>query len=264
MHQRYFVRQFAEEIYDKILSDPNRKTFLDVGCNTGEQSMMFLESHPRVQYVGIDREKCATERGAELFPQATYFNVDIEQDDLDEKLSEIEEELDIEGFDVINVSMVLLHVKRPRVLIDALCDHLSDNGKLIILDIDDGLNIAYPDQAGDFRKAIDVCYETKYSGYRHSGRQIYEFLSKQNLDNIVLEKAGMSTVGMSRIDKGHFFDIYFWFVLDDLRKMHAENPDNKLVQNRLEWMEGAYKQMRMNFKERGFFFNLGFMIYTAG
>jgi SAM-dependent methyltransferase len=235
-----------------------------VGCNTGEQSMMFLESHPHVQYVGIDREKCATERGAELFPQATYFNVDIEQDDLDEKLSEIEEELDIEGFDVINVSMVLLHVKRPRVLIDALCDHLSDNGKLIILDIDDGLNIAYPDQTGDFRKAIDVCYETKYSGYRHSGRQIYEFLSKQNLDNIVLEKAGMSTVGMSRIDKGHFFDIYFWFVLDDLRKMHAENPDNKLVQNRLEWMEGAYKQMRMNFKERGFFFNLGFMIYTAG
>jgi hypothetical protein len=124
--------------------------------------------------------------------------------------------------------------------------------------------VAYPDKEGDFKKAIDICFETEYSGYRHSGRQIYEFLSKQNLDNIVLEKAGMSTVGMSRNDKGHFFDIYFWFVLDDLRKMHAENPKNNLVKHRLDWMEANYKQMRMNFKERGFFFNLGFMIYTAG
>ncbi len=263
-HQRKFVYEFAREAYDRILSDPSRTTFLDVGCNTGEQSMMFLEPYPHVKYVGIDREKSATERGAELFPHATYFNVDMEQDDLDERLSEIEEELDIDGFDIINVSMVLLHLKRPRVLIDALCDHLSDNGKLIILDIDDGLNIAYPDLEGDFRKAIDICFETKYSGYRHSGRQIYEFLSNANLDPIVLEKAGMSTVGMSRADKGHFFDIYFWFVLDDLRKMHAENPHNKLVKNRLDWMEAAYKQMRMKFRERGFFFNLGFMIYTAG
>ena len=263
-HQRYFVYNFAKETYDKILSDKSRTTFLDIGCNTGEQSMMFLENYPHVKYIGIDREKRAIERGAELFPGATYFNVDTEKEDLDVRLSEIEEELDIDGFDVINVSMVLLHLKRPRVLIDALCDHLSDNGKLIILDIDDGLNVAYPDKEGDFKKAIDICFETEYSGYRHSGRQIYEFLSKQNLDNIVLEKAGMSTVGMSRNDKGHFFDIYFWFVLDDLRKMHAENPKNNLVKHRLDWMEANYKQMRMNFKERGFFFNLGFMIYTAG
>ncbi len=262
--QHDFVYRFAKDAYDKILSVPQNGSFLDVGCNTGEQSKMFLEDHPNItHYIGIDREAAALEKASQTFPDGHFYRVDCERDELDDALSKIERELSLDGFDIINVSMMLLHTKKPQFLIDTLCDHLADGGQLVILDIDDGLNIAYPDPDGIFRKAVDLCFETEFSGFRHSGRQIYELLSEQDFEKIELHRAGLSTVGMSRSEKGYFFDIYFWFILDDLRKMHADKPKNRVIKAQLDWMEEHYKQMRMTFRERGFFFNLGFMLYSA-
>ena len=66
-------------------------------------------------------------------------------------------------------------MKEPGVLLDTLSGHLAEGGRIVILDIDDGLNIAYPDPDGHFSKAVDICAETGYSGYRKSGRQICPF-----------------------------------------------------------------------------------------
>lgn len=146
---------------------------------------------------------------------------------------------------------------------DVLASHLSENGQIIVFDIDDGFNIAYPDEKKLFKKAIDMCFETEYSGYRHCGRTIYKLLNDMCLNDICLHKVGLSTVGMSRSEKERFFDIYFWFILDDLRKMNSEQPLNMLIKTDLEWIEENYKEMRMEFKKKDFFFSLGFMIYTA-
>ena len=159
--------------------------------------------------------------------------------------------------------MLLLHTKNPAILIDVLSSHLSENGKLIILDIDDGFNIAYPDPQGMFDKAIQLCFKTEYSGFRHSGRAINKFLSDTELNNIKLHKIGLSSIGMSRKEKDEFFDIYFWFVLDDLQKMSEENPNDKILALDYKWMKNNYAKMKNQFKSRGFFFNLGFVLYSA-
>ena len=84
------------------------------------------------------------------------------------------------------------------------------------------------------------------------------------LSDIRLHKTGLSTVGMSRREKESFFDIYFWIILDDLRKMHASLPDSALIKSDLEWIEENYDEMRMIFKKKSFFFRLGFMLFSAG
>ena len=262
--QHNFIYEFAHEYYDEFISNYENATFLDVGCNTGKQAMMFVDGRKEIdKYIGIDREIAAIERGKELFPNAYFYVGNCVSDEFDDLLYRIEEELDIDGFDIINLSMVLLHIKEPHILLDTLRSHLNEGGRIIILDIDDGLSIAYPDPDEMFKKAVDICAQTGYSGFRQSGRQIAELLYDVEMEHIELHKQGMSTIGMSREKRAAFFDLFFWFILDDLRKMHALAPDDKLIEADWQWMEKNYKEMRNLFKKKSFYFNIGFMLFSA-
>ena len=262
--QRQFVYEFAAEAYDGFISELNNGSFLDIGCNTGEQAMMFVKGRNEIKnYIGVDRESMALDKAKELFPAGHFYLGNCEADDFDELLSKIEEDLDIDGFDLINLSMVLLHLKEPQFVLDTLSDHLADGGRIVILDIDDGLNIAYPDPDELFSKAVEICAETGYSGYRKSGRQICQLLSDIEMSDIQLHKQGLSTVGMSRDKRSDFYELYFWFILDDLRKMNQQAPEDKIVLAELNWFEEHYKEMKARFKKKSFYFNLGFMLYSA-
>ena len=262
--QNKFVFDFAGEVYGQLLTETSEeKTFLDVGCNTGIQANLFLADKPHIRYVGVDREEAALARGRELYPDAHFYQMNCESENFDLQLSQVEDELGIEGFDYINVSMLLLHLRHPTSFLDILANHLKEGGRLIILDIDDGFNIAYPDEKGYFKKAVDLCFQLEYSGYRHCGRTVYKMLTDVDFRDIRMHKLGLSTIGMSRREKEAFFEIYFSFILDDLRKMHHEFPDNTFVETDLQWMEENYKEMKMQFKQKDFFFNLGFIIYSA-
>lgn len=261
--QHQFVYTFAKDAYDRLLTDLSGASFLDVGCNTAVQSKMFLENKPLKHYIGIDREAAALEQAQLTFPQGHMYVCNCEAEDFSARLYEIERELGISGFDVINVSLLLLHTRNPSILIDVLSDHLSEDGRIIVLDIDDGFNIAYPDPEGLFEKAIYLCRKTEYSGYRHCGRTINKFLSDTDLHDIQLHKIGLSNIGMSRKEKEDFFDIYFWFILDDLKKMSEEKPNDIYAAADYAWMKSNYSKMKACFKKRDFFFNLGFVLYSA-
>lgn len=263
--QNKFVYDFAHDVYEQLLENTTEeKTFLDVGCNTGVQAQLFLRDRPNIRYIGVDREQAALEHGRELYPHAHFYEMNCEAENFDDQLSRIEKELGIEGFDYINVSMLLLHLRQPKMLLDVLANHISEDGRIIVLDIDDGFNVAYPDEKGYFKKAVDMCFQLEYSGYRHCGRTIYKMLTDVDYNDVRLHRQGLSTVGMSRKEKEAYFEVYFSFILDDLRKMNKEFPENKFVETDLKWMEEKYKEMKMLFKQKDFFFNLGFVIFSAG
>ncbi len=262
--QHRFVVKFAKESYHSILSRYENASFLDVGCNTGRQAMLLLEGSNAVsKYVGLDREQAALDKGKELYPEASFFVADCEAPDFDKHLCEIKESLGIEAFDIINISMLLLHTKSPDVLIDVLENHLSEDGTVIVLDIDDGFTVSYPDKNGYFQRAIDICHETIYSGFRHSGRQVYHYLHSADLTDITMHKIGLSSIGMKRSERDDFFEVYFSFILDDLRKMHEIDPENRVVSAELKWLEECYRDMKIEFKNSEHFFNLGFMLLSA-
>lgn len=45
--------------------------------------------------------------------------------------------------------------------------------------------------------------------------------------------------------------------------MHELAPDDKIVLAELDWFEEHYKEMKSKFKKKSFYFNLGFMLYSA-
>lgn len=81
---------------------------------------------------------------------------------------------------------------------------LSEDGIIIIRDIDDGLNFAFPDDENVFERIYKICDENETSGLRRNGRRIYTNLVLAGFRNITLEKEGLSSIGMTYDEKMTF------------------------------------------------------------
>ena len=173
------------------------------------------------------------------------------------------EENDIEKFDLIHISMLILHLKNPLRLLQKLRLLLKKGGAIFIRDIDDTLNFAYPDPHGYFQRAYRICDYEELSGFRNSGKEIHSLLVKAGFHNVRLRKKGIDTSGMTSEEREVLFLTYFSFILEDIRVLAKKYPGNKRYAEDSRWFESVYEGMKESFGKEDFLFNLGFMTYTA-
>lgn len=264
--QQNLMSEFDKETYTKILNRYDDIKILDVGSNNGDFIMNRMGLKDNVSLVvGLEYDQNIVEKANEKYNQnnAYFYQVNVEDDILSEKIEEILLEHNIEKFNVINLSMIILHLKNPFKLLKTIRKYLSNDGSIIIRDIDDGLNYAYPDENGDFAKAVSICKQNETSGYRHSGRQIYTLLKRTGYADIKLEKSGLSTIGMDFEEREALFDTYFSFILDDCEIMMERYPGNKNYIDDYNWYKNIYEDLEERFQDETFVFSLGFMLYTA-
>ncbi len=263
--QTKLLRKFDAEIYEKYFSAYSNPDILDLG--SGNADFIFDrmgENYSFHSLVCVERD---VDRIAEGKSKYNYNNVhfvelNIEHDNFEAKLEAQLNNIEIEKFDIINISMLLLHLKNPKRLFKCIRKILKDEGVIIIKDIDDGLNLAYPD-SGDFARVYSICDSNEPSGNRYTGRQIYTDLYDSGFRKIQLEKQGFNTIGMSYDERELFFDVYFKFILDDARWMAETYPNRKDIVSNYEWYRDNYEKIAENFLEDRFIFSLGFMLYTV-
>lgn len=263
--QQELLYRFDDDIYEKIMAGKNDLYVLDLGCNDGLQTARRFGSDERVARIaGIDIDPICIERAREKYRGEKYvFEVaDIESDTLAERLDALTE---AEGkkFDIINISMVILHLKRPTKLLRLVRKYLSRGGTLFIRDIDDGLNFAYPDTAdGIFEEMTKMCEYCDILGYRKSGRQIYSYLKDAGFSAVALERAGLDTSGLTIDEKETLFEIYFGYIPTALRKT-IDRTDLPRAKRDLRRVDDMLDDARDVFLQNNFIFSLGYMIYTA-
>lgn len=73
----------------------------------------------------------------------------------------------------------------------------------------------------------------------------------------------MSTVGMDLDEREAFFDVYFSFVLSDCGLMMKKYPNDKSYAEDYQWLSSQYDELEEAFYQDNFFFNIGFVTYTA-
>ena len=110
---------------------------------------------------------------------------------------------------------------------------------------------------------MDICARRKESGYRKSGREIYSILHNAQYTNIRLEKQGINTIGMSADEREAFFNTYFSFIIEDAKNRVIENPNDLAIKKEYDWLSDNSDELEESFYQKNFFFNLGFMIFTA-
>ena len=264
--QMELLEDFDNDIYDKLLEGRNEIRVLDIGTNCGETIMNRLGARDNVDIIiGVDINEEAIMAANSSFKgsKGFFYKLDIESRSFITELKSIMKIHKIEKFDFINISMLLLHLENPQRIIREVQKILVDGGSIFIRDIDDGLNMAYPDYNNSFKKTIEICSRNIESGYRNSGREIPTMLANAEMCDIKLEKMGINSLGMSYEEKDALFNTYFSFILSDTRNRYEKDPNKRGNKEDHEWLESVYEKLEEDFHAHNFFFNLGFVIFTA-
>lgn len=260
--QNELIKKFDHEVYEKVYNSFHNPIFLDVGCGNGD-ILINRFGVDNYTLIGVDHDEKSILEAKNNHNFAKFYNLDVEDDNFADKLDDIMIQNNIQSFDIIHISMVLLHLKSQCKLLRILRRVLTNNGILIIKDIDDGLNFAYPDDNDDFEKIYKLCAHDELAGDRHNGRQIYTNLVRAGYKKISLEKQGFSSVGLNYDEKENLFKLYFKFILDDIKYMHEKYPNNIQIEEEYEWYKQNYERIHDNFMMDDFVFSLGFQIYLA-
>lgn len=266
--QQNLFKFYDQKIYDKIAERKTNQIVLDVGSSDGKTILDRLDCHASItRIIALEQdEKTVTIQNEHFQHQfISFYQVDVESDNLKTSLQTICERENIEKFDVIHISMLLLHLKSPLKMLRILKSFLKSDGVLMIKDIDDGFNIAYPDEGDLFKKAVEFYEGCEEGGYRHSGRQIYSYLKKLHMNHIQLELNGINTMNMDYDQRNALYELYFaGCIKEDMRIMSEKYQNNPTYKKWYHWFIDNENQMQEEFFEDSFFFNLGILIFTCG
>lgn len=263
--QNKLLDRFDNDVYERVIKQYTDPVVLDVGCGTGDMLIPKLRGQGISAFIGIDKSARQI-LGAQKKHGGSnhyFYEKDVEAESFEADFEEILREHNLGKFDIINVSMLLLHLKDPIRLLTILHGHLADEGTLIIRDIDDGINFAFPDDANAFDRIYSMCDRDEQSGNRRNGRQIYHHLVHAGFSEVTLEHQGLSSAGMSDVQKEALFRMYFPFTLENAGIMAEKYPRNIAYKEDYLWMRSCFDDIHNLFMNPDFIFSLGFMSYTA-
>ena len=264
--QQKLLNCFDSSVYDKLASEIREMRILDLGSANGNLIMSKLGRRENLDcLLGLEFNQDAVDSANNNFgnDKIHFAQCDLERSDFEMKLRTLCEKYSIEDFNIIHISMLILHLKNPLKLLKVVRKFTKPGSVIIIKDIDDGFNAAYPDLDGIFARAIEICSENPRAGYRNSGREIPSLLKKSGYTDITLENSGLNTLGMDFDEREAMFHIYFSFIREDFGILTGENPDNAQYKNNYEWICENYEKLEEAFMNEEFFFSLGFMLFIA-
>ena len=265
--QQDLMIDFDCEVYRRVCDSYEELRVLDIGSNTGAFVMDRIVSCCKVtKLVGLEYDRGFVDSSNEAYGvpgKIRFFEQNVEDEDFADRLEEYMEQMDVDSFNVVNISMLILHLKSPFKMLKAIRRYLEKGATIIVKDIDDGFNVAYPDEDGSIQRIYNICKKSRTSGYRNSGRQIYTLLMRSGYRDVRFEKMGISTPGMDYEKRSALFDTYFSFILEELKIYVRQHPDDKRAVKDLEWYDRIYEDLEARFQDDNFFFNLGFVLFTA-
>ncbi len=264
--QQQLLLKFDMEVYEKYLKGKSDLNVLDIGCSNGKALMARLGKREEVaKIIGVEFDPASVEKAKETYKDtnAKFYVVDLEADDFLDKMEEIMEENDIEKFDWINVLAVVSHLKSPYKVFKNLKKICKKGGVFFVRNIDDGVNLAYPDKDNGFKRAFNILSKCDTVGYRYSGRELYSIFKTLNFSDIKLEKFGLNNIDMDYDEKSAFFDVIFGFIKNGINKAVERHPDNEELLIEQQWFLSSLDELEEQFLAIETFVNFGFLTYVS-
>ena len=134
---------------------------------------------------------------------------------------------------------------------------------VFIRNIDDGLNIVYPDEKMEFERAFNMIAKCDTTGYRYSGRELFTLLHRSGFRDIVYERMGLNSASMDYTEKEALFDTIFHFLKNSINVTAQNNPQNQEIQVEKEWLDENIETLEEQFLASDTFVNFGFLIVVA-
>lgn len=208
--QNKILNRIASGYLDDLFSFYENPTVLDIGCADGTNILERLKGRQYHSLIGIDRneKKIETAQKRIKAKNTTFLCCDICTNNLDRTLSDYLSHIGKDGFDIIHISSVLLHIDHPDFFLKRIRTYLSEQGRLFIQDEDDGLNSVYP-----YEESFDDCFyvweHSIEAGDRFMGGKIPFFLENGGYSDIKVLSTSATSVDFNGEMKDCLWDMYF-------------------------------------------------------
>jgi len=260
--QNDYLNKYVITYLDKIFSNYDSPMVLDVGCSDGRNILLRLKGRSYCSLLGIDRNHDKIEKANKLFKSCknTFLCCDINSDNFHHNIVDYLRERGKQGFDIIHISSVLLHIENPGHVLNLLHSYLSENGRIFIQDEDDGLNKVFPYE-DSFEDCFYVWDHSLESGDRKMGRKIPYLLEKCGYSDIKVLSSNITSLDFNGSMKDYFWDLYFnceLWVANDVS--FYDTPD---AYERYLKYKSKYLQLRDSYKKGKYFIMLGVLFITA-
>lgn len=162
IEKRYLMPYFAEH---------DRPVIWDIGCGPGHYCELFREAFGQGHaYHGIDKniDFLALARNNYAANNRSFHNIDI-----------LKDKIGLPKPDIIFLRLILMHLTPADThsLLAKCKKHLKKNGRIIVLDTDDGYFCLYPEpHLFDSLKSVKLLSQQRLGGDRLVGRKIYRLL----------------------------------------------------------------------------------------
>ena len=263
-YQRDLFRSKDIEVISSLLQGMKDVSILDIGCNSGELILDRTKDMSNVSYIlGVDCSQDMIDYNLSRKDTGCmdFACLDCESDDFQNGVDALYEVGCNTKFDLVVLSMVLLHVSNIQKVLSNVKKVLAPNGKVFIRDMDDGLSFAYPDTKNRVENILKISNKVPYTGYRKCGRELYSFLSKFGFNNIKVIDEIIDTSNKTLEEKDLLFLINFQYVFGDTELAYK---NNKLkFEKDYIYISSNYDKLREDFKSDNFYYRMGTFIITA-
>ncbi len=229
---------------------------LDMGCAYGFVTKDRFSKIENSKVIGVDRSEKLIDFAKEnsMFDNASYYVLDLENEDMMDNMEEIMEKENIEKFDIIFASLVIHHLKNPNKLLRNVRKILASDGYIIIRGSDDGSMVTYNDD-GLVQKVIDLHLSCDGISDRLNGRKIYSQLISSGYKNIKMINWVKEISGMDLDERYEIFVERFSYRRNYLNTMCERDPYNTANIKKLEEMDFLLNELENKFAEDSFWYS---------
>ncbi len=263
--QNRLLAAYEEPIYRRVLAGRRDVRLLDVGSNDGSKTVARF-SHGNVsRVIGLEYHHELVERARTDYGDGRFCfrQCDVEAPGFAVRLAELMAEQGVEAFDVIHISLVLLHLHDPGALLALLRGVLAPGGQLIVVEADDSASKAVPDDGHLFRDFLRILSFDPLSGDRHCGGKTLRLLAKSGYRDIALENTAVRAGGAEAGTKADIFDIFCSYLPQDIRLLREREPENAAYAACGAWLDRHYGDLRRMILRDGTEISMGVSIMTC-
>lgn len=260
--QNAIYNVYANRLLDGLFLSYEAPDVLDIGCSDGKNINLRLKGRSYRSLLGIDIDPDKIRQAADAFrdPRQSFSVMNVSDPGFPDQLRAYLAQKGLDGFHIIHISSVLMHVGNPEAVLGILRTFLTADGTLFIQDEDDGLNLAYPPD-GFFTDAFYLWEHSLESGDRHFARKLPGFLAACGYRDIELKSACISSLDCQEGTREAFWDLYF-----NCDLWSADSPayfDNAESLDKLSVYRERHPSYRQAFLDGKYFILLGVFFLTA-
>lgn len=239
-----------------LYQDKKRVCILDVGCGYGVVAKDRFSDWDNLFVVGIDFQEGALENAREFNHGVDNFvfeQANIESDSFEDRISEIMQKYDIEGFDIIFGAYIVQHLSDPGTFLKRCRSFLQDDGYILLRNTADKSTISYGDN-GLIRQIQDRSERAPGNASRDLGLQLHHHLYHAGYQNIQIygwlkDISNLTTEQRMDVFRERFSwrSMYYKLALD-------KNPTNEWLASEYNWMVNALDELAEIFKQPAFWY----------